>query len=178
MEGQVHFMRRVSLTGTVKVCNIEWQVPQPENTSTVWVTLEFAVTGAVLDIYDAAPDAEQRLCLASYDFALKEPVLPRQQADLVAASPSNNDDLTTVGQSDTVSMTETSASTPSPFTDDVPTSEVQVSAPVALSLPMATKTVDDPLVQPLPLPSLPVLLLLSLVRSAARWVRHTRFTIL
>jgi transposase len=168
-EGQVHFMRRVSQTGTVKVCNIEWQVPQPENTPTVWVTLEFAVTGAVLRIYDAAPDAEQRPCLASYDFPLKEPVLSRQQVNRMAASTSSSDDSTAVDQSDTVPMTEASASTPSPSTDDVPTSEEQVSAPVALSLTVATKPVGDPLVQPLPP---------SLVRSAARWARHTRFTML
>lgn len=28
-EGRVHFMRQVSQEGTVKVCNIEWRVPEP-----------------------------------------------------------------------------------------------------------------------------------------------------
>jgi hypothetical protein len=78
-EGRVHFIRRVSAAGTVKVLNLEWAVPNPDLTKGVWVTIEFKVSGATLRIYDAAPDAAHRACLAVYLFPLKEEVLPRQQ---------------------------------------------------------------------------------------------------
>jgi hypothetical protein len=41
------------------------------------VTIEFTLAGATLRIYDAAPDAHDRTCLATYPFPLKEAVQPR-----------------------------------------------------------------------------------------------------
>jgi len=123
------------------VCNIEWQVPQPENTPTVWVTLEFAVTGAVLRISDAAPDAEQRTCLATYDFPLNEPVLPRQISSYTASAIPISDDSAFADQPNTASVTEIVASTQSPLTDGVPTSGEQRPASVALVPTTATKPV-------------------------------------
>jgi hypothetical protein len=76
-EGRIHFMRRVSPTGTVSVLNLEWVVPQPKPDQGVWVTIEFTLAGATLRIYDAAPDAHDRTCLATYPFPLKEAVQPR-----------------------------------------------------------------------------------------------------
>jgi hypothetical protein len=40
------------------------------------VTLQFALTGARLRIYDAAPDVDERTCLAEHSFSLKEAVQP------------------------------------------------------------------------------------------------------
>jgi transposase len=177
-EGRVHFMRQVSQEGTVKVCNIEWQVPQPEDTPTVWVTLEFAVTGAVLRIYDTAPDAEQRTCLATYDFPINEPVLLRQAFIHTASVTHGSDDSTSADQSDTVSVTEISPSTQPPLIDGVPTSEELIPTSVAPVPTMATKPVADPLVQSLPPPSLPVVLLLGLVHYAVKWTRRAPFTML
>ena len=76
-EGRVHFIRRVSPAGTVEVLNLAWTVPNPDLTKGVWVTLEFKVSGATLRIYDAAPDTQQRRCLAVYPFPLKEVVQPQ-----------------------------------------------------------------------------------------------------
>jgi hypothetical protein len=70
-------MRRVSPTGTVSVLNLEWSVPHPQPDRGVWVTIEFTRAGAWLSIYDAAPDADDRTCLATYPFPLKEAVQPR-----------------------------------------------------------------------------------------------------
>jgi transposase len=177
-EGRVHFMRRVSQEGTVKVCNIEWQVPQPENAPTVWVTLEFTVTGAALCIYDTAPDAEQRTCLAVYDFPLNEPVLPRQAFIHSASVTPNGDDSPSADQSVPVSATEISTSSQSPLADGAPTSEQLSLTAADLVTITAPKPVADPLVQALPPPSLPVVLLLALVHSAVIWTRRARFTML
>jgi hypothetical protein len=177
-EGRVHFMRRVNQEGTVKVCNIEWQVPKPEDTSTVWVTLEFAVTGATLCIYDAAPDAQQRACLATYDFPLNEPVLPRQAFIHTAALTLDREDSTSAEQSVTASVTELSTRSQSLRTEGVPTADESIPTPVALVPTTATRPVADPLVQSLPPPSLPVVLLLALVHSAVNWTRRARFTML
>lgn len=76
-EGRIHFMRRVSPAGTVSVLNLEWAVPQPDLTQGVWVTIDFTLAGATLRIYDAAPDVDNRICLAAYPFPLKETVQPR-----------------------------------------------------------------------------------------------------
>lgn len=76
-EGRVHFMRRVSPTGMVSVLNLEWSVPRPQPDQGVWVTIEFTRAGATLSIYDTAPDADDRTCLATYPFPLKEAVQPR-----------------------------------------------------------------------------------------------------
>jgi transposase len=177
-EGRVHFMRRVNQEGTVKVCNIEWQVPKPEDTPTVWVTLEFAVTGATLCIYDAAPDAQQRACLATYDFPLKEPVLPRQAFVHTAALTLDPEDSISADQSETASATEILTPSQSPLTAGVPTPDEPIPSSVALVPTTGMKPAADPLVQPLPPPSLPVVLLVGLVLSAVTWSRRARFTML
>jgi transposase len=74
--GRVHFMRRVSPEGTVRVLNVDWAVPHFNPLQGVWVTLELAPTAAILTIFDAAPDATERKQLAAYPFPLKESVLP------------------------------------------------------------------------------------------------------
>ena len=74
--GRIHFMRRVNPDRTVRVLNANWSVPHFEANKGVWVTIEFQVTGATLSIFDAAPDAMNRNCLAEYPFPLNEPVLP------------------------------------------------------------------------------------------------------
>lgn len=83
-EGHVHFMRRVSAEGKVRVLNDEWSVPNPDPQKGVWVTMEFLTTGATLRIFDVAPDRPDRRCLASYPFPLNEPVLPRIDKSVVA----------------------------------------------------------------------------------------------
>lgn len=77
-EGRLHFMRRVSPEGTVRVLNVDWTVPQFDPTKGVWVTVEFTVAGATLSIFDKAPDTHHRQCLAIYPFPLNEPVLPKE----------------------------------------------------------------------------------------------------
>ena len=72
--GQVHFMREVSPTRTVRILNVEWAVPRAEPHQGVWATLAFRRKGATLSIYDAAPDATQQR-LAVHPFPLKEPVV-------------------------------------------------------------------------------------------------------
>jgi transposase InsO family protein len=74
--GRVHFMRRVSDEGIVRVLNVDWQVPHFDPLHGVWVTLDFSPDAATLSIFDAAPDAVDRQLLAVYPFPLKEPVLP------------------------------------------------------------------------------------------------------
>lgn len=78
-EGRVHFIRRVSAARTIKVLNLEWAVPNPDLAQGVWVTIEFKVSGATLYIYDDAPDAAHRTCLAVYPFPIKEEVLPQTE---------------------------------------------------------------------------------------------------
>jgi transposase len=75
-EGRIHFMRRVDPQGQVRVLNVDWAVPRFDPLQGVWVTIEFRTTGALLSIFDAAPDAHQRDCLVTYAFPLNEPVLP------------------------------------------------------------------------------------------------------
>ncbi|MEW5959472.1 MAG: hypothetical protein AB1801_17245, partial [Chloroflexota bacterium] len=84
-EGRIHFMRAVQPKGNVLVLNSLWTVPQPQEHPTVWVTLEFQVTGATLSIYDAAPDSVQPTCLASYPFPVSEPILPHPQPKTLPA---------------------------------------------------------------------------------------------
>jgi hypothetical protein len=77
-EGQIHFMRRVSDAGTVSVLNLEWAVPHdPDPPKAVWVTIQFALTGATLRIYDAAPDVDARVCLVAYPFPVSETIHPK-----------------------------------------------------------------------------------------------------
>ena len=82
-EGRIHFMRRVTPEGMVRVLNVNWTVPQFDPTKAVWVTIEFKTKGATLSIFDEAPDARQRCCLATYPFPLKELVLPKETIEAV-----------------------------------------------------------------------------------------------
>ena len=74
--GKVHFMRLVKPDHKISVLNLEWDVPQAQPGQGVWATLELSTQEAKLRVYDAAPDAAQRTCLAEYPFPLKEPVQP------------------------------------------------------------------------------------------------------
>lgn len=74
--GQVHFIRRVSQEGQVRILNLDWEVPLAQPDQGVWATLEFTLQGAILRIFDAAPDAIERTCFAKHDFPLKEEVQP------------------------------------------------------------------------------------------------------
>jgi transposase len=74
--GQVHFIRRVSKEGQVRILNLDWEVPLAQPDEGVWATLEFTFQGATLRIFDAAPDAMERICLAEYNFPLMEEVQP------------------------------------------------------------------------------------------------------
>lgn len=76
-EGRVHFIRRVLADKTVSVLNVSWNVPQADVDQGVWVTLTLTPHGATLNIYDAAPDAKSRRCLATHPFPLTEPVIPK-----------------------------------------------------------------------------------------------------
>jgi hypothetical protein len=79
-EGCIHFIRRFQADGTVRVLNVNWAVPNPDLSRGVWVTLSLRPIGAMLFIYDGAPDVADRKCLTSYAFPLKETVLARQEA--------------------------------------------------------------------------------------------------
>ena len=79
-EGRIHFMRCVTPEGTVRVLNENWPLPQFDATQGVWVTITFKTKGTILAIYDEAPDAKHRRCLASYPFPLTEPVLAKETA--------------------------------------------------------------------------------------------------
>lgn len=78
-EGRIHFIRRIQADGTVRVLNVDWTVPNPDLSKGVWVTIDFRPVGAILSIYDAAPDAAERNLLTSYAFPLKEAVLASQE---------------------------------------------------------------------------------------------------
>jgi transposase InsO family protein len=75
-QGRVHFMRRVTPDGTVRVLNVDWAVPRFNLLQGVWVTLALSPTAVTLTIFDAAPDAAERKQLVAYPFPLKESVLP------------------------------------------------------------------------------------------------------
>ncbi len=85
--GQVHFIRRVDHNHQVMILNIDWDVPAAKPDQGVWATLEFAVREAILRIYDAAPDAKERTCLAEHAFPLKEEVVPLPSAFDKATKP-------------------------------------------------------------------------------------------
>jgi transposase InsO family protein len=74
--GRVHFMRLVNQASKISLLNLDWEVPMAEPDQPVWATLEFAVQGATLRVYDAPPDAMQRRCLAEHPFPLRQPVQP------------------------------------------------------------------------------------------------------
>mgnify|MGYP001823624233 FL=1 len=78
--GKVHFMRRVDQDKKISLLNLSWDVPKAEPDQGVWATLTFAKTGAKVRIYDAAPDAPKRTCLAMHPFPLKDPVQPLSEA--------------------------------------------------------------------------------------------------
>lgn len=74
--GRLHFMRAVTQEDTVSVLNLDWPVPSAYPDQGVWITLEFTLDGATLRVYDDAPDAPKRTCLAKHPFPLKEEVHP------------------------------------------------------------------------------------------------------
>jgi putative transposase len=74
--GQVHFIRAVDQNRTVLILNQTWSAALASPGQGVWATLFLTPKGATLRIYDAAPDAPKRRCLAVHPFPLKEPVLP------------------------------------------------------------------------------------------------------
>jgi len=74
--GKVHFLRRVNKQGNIKVLNVEWAVPNSDSTKGVWATLDLQTSGAILFIYDAAPDVAKRQQLVSYPFRVADPILP------------------------------------------------------------------------------------------------------
>ena len=74
--GRLHFLRCVSDAKTVSVLNVNWPVPAATPGDGVWVTLTLAPAKATLAIYDKAPDALPRRCLAQHPFPLHEAVLP------------------------------------------------------------------------------------------------------
>jgi hypothetical protein len=74
--GRVHFMRRVNQDRRISLLNLDWELPKAQPDQGVWATLEFSHHGAKLRVYDTAPDAPKRTCLAVHPFPIKEPVLP------------------------------------------------------------------------------------------------------
>jgi transposase InsO family protein len=74
--GRVHFIRAVDNNRTVLILNKTWSAGLANPTQGVWATLFLTPKGATLRIYDAAPDAPKRRCLAVHPFPLKEPVVP------------------------------------------------------------------------------------------------------
>lgn len=74
--GRVHFMRQVQSDGTIKVLNVAWPLTKVVPQTGVWATLALTADAATLTIYDAAPDATVRTCLATHPFPLTEEVLP------------------------------------------------------------------------------------------------------
>jgi hypothetical protein len=75
-EGKMHFIRKLDENSQVRILNVQWSVTQGHPGQGVWATLDIRQSGAKLRIYDAAPDATQRHCLAVHDFPLREPVVP------------------------------------------------------------------------------------------------------
>jgi len=76
--GKVHFIRRVEATHSIRVLNVDWNVPHAQPDQGVWATLTFAPTRATLAVFDAAPGMSQRHCLVCHPFPLQESVLPLQ----------------------------------------------------------------------------------------------------
>lgn len=73
-EGRVHFMRLVSYDRKISLLNLGWQVPRAEPRRGVWATIAFTRRGATLRVFDAAPDAKHRTCLARFPFPVREPI--------------------------------------------------------------------------------------------------------
>ena len=76
--GQVHFLRAVNENRSVLILNKIWSAGLGVPDQGVWATLALKLSGATLRIYDAAPDAPKRRCLAEHPFPLNEPVVPLQ----------------------------------------------------------------------------------------------------
>jgi transposase/transposase InsO family protein len=74
--GRVHFIRAVDNNRLVLILNKTWSAGLASPGQGVWATLFLTPKGATLRIYDAAPDAPKRRCLAVHPFPLKEPVAP------------------------------------------------------------------------------------------------------
>jgi putative transposase len=74
--GQVHFIRAVDNKHQVLILNKIWSAGLGQPDQGVWATLSLNPKDATLRIYDAAPDATKRRCLAVHPFPLKEPVVP------------------------------------------------------------------------------------------------------
>jgi transposase len=74
-EGKIHFMRAVEKDGNVSLANLKWHAGVAQGGQGVWATLHIRLNGAKVYIYDAAPDALKRRCLAVHPFPLKEPVV-------------------------------------------------------------------------------------------------------
>lgn len=76
--GQVHFLRAVDEKRSVRILNKGWSAGVGVPDQGVWATLSLKPSEATLRIYDAAPDAPKRRCLAEHPFPLNEPVVPLQ----------------------------------------------------------------------------------------------------
>jgi transposase len=87
--GQIHFLREVDQKRNVLILNKTWSAGKGVPNQGVWATLALKPTGAILRIYDAAPDAQKRICLAEHPFPLREPVVPVQSRFFQAQSGSN-----------------------------------------------------------------------------------------
>ena len=83
-QGRVHFIRKVTPEGTVRVLNADWTVPQHDPTKGVWVTLNIKQEGATLAIYDQAPDVLDRRSLAQHLFPLQETVVSKTAVEAVS----------------------------------------------------------------------------------------------
>lgn len=66
-------MRCVSDQQTIRVLNVDWPVNAPAQTG-VWATLVLQPKRAKLVVYDQAPDASERVCLARHVFPCNEPI--------------------------------------------------------------------------------------------------------
>lgn len=75
-EGKVHFMRAVEKDGNIPLANLKWYAGLTQPGQAVWATLHIRLNGAKVSIYDTAPDALKRRCLAVHPFPLKQPVVP------------------------------------------------------------------------------------------------------
>lgn len=76
--GRVHFMRLVNEAKQISLLNVTWDVAKAVPNQGVWATLELTERGAKLMVFDKAPDAPYRTCLATHSFPLKEDVVPLQ----------------------------------------------------------------------------------------------------
>lgn len=74
-EGKIHFMRAVEKDSSILLANLKWHAGLVQAGQGVWATLHIRLNGAKVCIYDTAPDALKRRCLAVHPFPLKEPVV-------------------------------------------------------------------------------------------------------